>query len=126
MKSIFSKQTPEQNIGIIVKILVTIAAGLTLAGGSVFLLGNGHAVPDYSFFKGTPQNLQSITGIINSAISLNPFGIIQFCVLIMIATPVLRVSIFLISFFLKKDYLYVAISSIVLLILLFSFLYGSN
>ena len=54
----------------------------------------------------------------------DPATIIQFGVMLLIATPVARVAFALVAFAIERDRLYVAVSLIVLAVLLFSFLHS--
>ena len=68
--------------------------------------------------------VSSIKDVINGLVNMEPYGIIMTGLLILILTPILRVFIGIIGFYLEKDYLYVKISSIVLVILILSFFIG--
>jgi uncharacterized membrane protein len=54
----------------------------------------------------------------------DPSAIVVVGLLLLVATPVIRVAVSIIAFALSRDLLYVAITSLVLAILLFSFLSG--
>lgn len=59
-----------------------------------------------------------------SLINFDAIGIIQLGILILILTPLLRIIFALIGYFREKDYTYVFISTIVLIIMLISFISG--
>ncbi len=67
-----------------------------------------------------PQTLSQV-GV--SLLALRPQGIIALGLLLLIATPVLRVAVSVVTFTLEKDRKYVVITLIVLAILLFSLFY---
>ena len=67
-----------------------------------------------------PQTLSQVGA---SLLTLRPQGIIALGLLLLIATPVLRVAVSVVTFALEKDRKYVVITLIVLAILLFSIFY---
>jgi uncharacterized membrane protein len=99
--------------------------GVTLAGVVVFLGGllslrhPRRAVPDYLHFH-PDAALSTIASIVRGAFHLDPPSIIQLGLLLLIATPVVRVIFCVVGFARQRDRLYVAISATVLAILLFS------
>jgi uncharacterized membrane protein len=68
----------------------------------------------------------SLQGIINGLISLKPFAIILTGLLLLILTPVFRVGVSLIIFLMEQDYLYLAITTIVFVILLGALIFGKS
>jgi uncharacterized membrane protein len=62
----------------------------------------------------------SFAGLGDALLALQPLAIAQLGLLVLIATPVLRVAISLLSFAAERDWLYVAITGVVLAILLVS------
>lgn len=70
-------------------------------------------------------NLPDITyGDFQRARKLKPYAIMMFGLFCLILTPVLRVVVSLFTFLKEKDYLYVGITGIVLIILVISFFIG--
>jgi len=120
--------TDEQMESIIASILLggmVIAGLVVLAGGGLYLFRHGSALPDFSVFRGEPSDLRSLSGIFTDAASFRSRGIIQLGLVILIATPVLRVAFCLLAFLWQRDRLYVAVTSLVLVLLLVSLLGGS-
>lgn len=78
----------------------------------------GTEVPDYRVFRGEPPELRSVAGIAREALSLNPLGVIQFAILLLIATPVARIVFSLAAFAAKRDLAYFAAVLVVLSIVL--------
>jgi uncharacterized membrane protein len=66
----------------------------------------------------------SVTAIIQGLILWKPYAIILSGLLLLVFTPVFRVAVSIITFLREKDYLYVVITSIVLIILIIGFLIG--
>jgi uncharacterized membrane protein len=57
-------------------------------------------------------------------VALKPYAIIALGLLILIAIPVMRVAVLVVTFIVERDWLYVAITAFVLLVLLTSFAIG--
>lgn len=99
---------------------VIISGTLILFGGISYLLQMGFSYPHFKTFRGEPSNLRSVKQIINGVIHFDSLSIIQLGLLLLIATPISRVIFSVIGFLFEKDYLYVIISLIVLVILGYS------
>ena len=112
----------EDIIGTLLRTGVVVAALVTLAGGIVYLVRNGHSPANYRVFRGEPTDLRHIRGILRETRALHGRGIIQLGLVLLIATPVARVAFSIFGFAAEKDRLYVAFTTIVLAILLYSLL----
>ncbi len=64
----------------------------------------------------------SLGGLFNGLVSYSPFSWIELGVILLIATPVARVTISVLLFGAERDRLYVVITGVVLTLLLFSML----
>jgi len=115
----------EQIIGNLLRTGVLLAALVALAGAALFLYRHGTEVPDYHFFQGEPKDLRTADGILHNAMQIRGRGIILAGMLLLIATPVLRVVFAMLAFLWLHDRLYSLISLIVLAALLFS-LFGMS
>lgn len=93
---------------------VIISAILVLFGGVYYLYQMGFSKPHFKTFRGEPSDLRSVKQIFNGVIHFESLSIIQFGLLLLIATPISRVVFSVIGFLVEKDYLYVIISMIVL------------
>jgi uncharacterized membrane protein len=114
----------EQMVGNLLRIGVLIAAAVTIAGGIAFMIHHGSLIPDHSVFRGQPEMLSTLTGVIAGAIALEPAAIVQLGIVLLIATPVARVLLTLIAFAIQRDGMYVLISAIVLALLTYSLVVG--
>ena len=99
---------------------VIISAALVVFGGIIYLYQNGFSYPHFNTSRSDPSNLGWVKQIIKGVGNLDSLSIIQLGLLLLIATPVSRVIFSIIGFFFEKDYLYVIISLIVLIILAYS------
>jgi uncharacterized membrane protein len=111
-------------IGRLLQIGVLIAAATVFAGGVLYLIQNSSGHVDYRIFSSTCPHLNSFTGIVLSAAHFESLGLIQFGLLLLIATPVARVAMAVAGFALERDRLYTIVSLIVLVILAFSLIHA--
>lgn len=109
-----------QVIGRLLRYGVFISAGVVLIGALVYLIKHGSEVPNYAKFQMAPAPLRHPLGIFDQAFHFTASGIIQLGLLFLIATPVARVLLSVFAFFRQRDYLYVVITLVVLIILIFS------
>jgi uncharacterized membrane protein len=103
---------------------VVIAALVVLGGAVPYLLQQPRAHVDYRTFSGEPDNLKAVHGIIPTALSGDPRGIMQLGLLLLIATPIARVMFSAVAFAIERDRMYVGFTLLVLAVLLYS-LFGS-
>lgn len=99
---------------------VALAAAFMLTGGILYLGQQGGEGVSYGKFHSVPPGLASISGIWRGARLRQPAALMQFGVLIMIATPVLRVAFAAVAFLLERDWLYTGISLVVLTLLIWA------
>jgi uncharacterized membrane protein len=112
-------------VSVVLRAGVILAATLVLIGGIAFLVSHPQAIPDHRKFHAESNQLASIRGVLDGALTLDPIYIIQLGLLILIATPVVRVITCASGFSLERDWTYAAISLIVLALLIAS-LIGSG
>ena len=103
---------------------VITAASLVILGGLVYVFHRGLTLPDYKIFKGEPDELRHVAGIIKYAFSFHGRGLIQLGILVLIATPIARVVFSIFAFIKQRDRLYIFVTLIVLAVLLYSLLFG--
>ena len=111
-------------IGHVLRGGMIISISVVFFGGIIFMYRHGHSIPDYKIFRGIPTFLQSPGSLVNAAFNFKGQAIIQLGIILLIATPILRVIFSTIGFVLEKDYLYVGISLLVLLIIFTSMMSG--
>jgi uncharacterized membrane protein len=112
----------DEIIGTLLRSGVILSAAVVALGAIWYLIQYGTTVPNYHIFLGEPKNLRSIGAIFAGAAKLNCRRIIQFGLVLLIATPVARVAFSVAAFALQRDRTYVVITLIVLAVLLFSLL----
>lgn len=121
----WTDQKVEIVIGNLLRAGVSLAAAVVLVGAVVFLLRHGFEHANYHVFAGEPTGLRTFRGIAWATLHGHGRGIIQLGLLFLLATPVARVAFAAFAFAMERDWLYVVVSTIVLLILLYS-LMGSG
>lgn len=117
-----SEKSFEAWIGRLLRAGVILAAAVVLMGGVLYLylVKYGIQQPMYRIYSGEPAELRYVSGIFADAVTLHSRGIIQLGLLILIATPVVRVAFSVVAFATEKDWLYVATTLIVLAVLIYS------
>jgi uncharacterized membrane protein len=107
-------------IGIVLQGGVVVSAAIIVAGVLLALLKSDPASSQLHSFP------QSVDQIWASLLELQPQAIITLGILLLIATPVLRVAISILAFWLERDMKFVLITCTVLLILIIGFLLGKG
>jgi uncharacterized membrane protein len=113
-------QKMEIAIGQLLRAGVFLAAAFVLVGGLLYLNQHRGSRPDYSTFRGVGIELRSPQGIVKDLATGDSNAMIQMGLLLLIATPVARVAFAAFGFSAEKDWLYVAVSLIVLAVLMYS------
>ena len=111
-------------IGWILRIGVLLSMSIIFIGGVIYLYRHGHIAADYHTFKGVPDFVTTAPALINGVFTFRGRAIIQAGIILLIATPIIRVVFSAIGFVLEKDYLYTGITLLVLLIIMASMLSG--
>ncbi len=115
----------EQLVGRLLRVGVVTASCIVFVGGILYLIHmGGDPMPSYAQFRGESAGFTTFQGIFSGLLSGHAKGIIQFGVLVLIATPIMRILLSLIGFTLEKDKLYIVITLIVLFVMLISTLGG--
>jgi uncharacterized membrane protein len=120
MTKVFKDKDMQEIIGWVLRAGVFISMIVVFSGGILYLYRHGQSTADYHEFKGVPDFVASFSGIVNGILTLRGRAIIQAGIILLIATPVVRVLFSTIGFILEKDHLYTGISLIVLLIIVVS------
>ncbi|MCC6483256.1 MAG: DUF1634 domain-containing protein [Armatimonadetes bacterium] len=96
---------------------VALAALVVAVGAVIYLLHHANQKAAYSAFQSEPSHLRYVTSIIEYARDASGRGLIQLGLLILIATPIARVAFSAIAFAVQRDWLYVGITLVVLVLL---------
>ena len=111
----------EKVIGNLLRYGVLTASLIVLAGGIVYLIRHGGEAPEYSQFKGEPDIMRSPGPMWQAILHGRGRPLIQFGLLVLIATPIARVFCSILGYVLEKDWLYTVLTAIVLLVILWNF-----
>lgn len=118
-------RTIERIVSVILRSGVLLSGTVVFLGGLLFLARHGDERVAYHTFHAQAGSDRLLHRIVAGALDLRARSIIQLGVLLLIATPIARVAFSIVGFALERDRLYVVITSIVLLILLYSLIGGA-
>jgi uncharacterized membrane protein len=121
-KGVWTDQKLENIVGNLLRAGVSISAFVVAFGGIVYLARHWREPANYRVFQGEPADLKSVSGILRYAFEFHGRGIIQFGLLLLIATPVFRVALSIWGFAAERDRMYMIFTGIVLIVLLYSLL----
>ncbi|WP_443944621.1 DUF1634 domain-containing protein [Pedobacter sp. AW1-32] len=107
-------------LGTLLRAGVMLSMGIVLIGGVIYLIHNKGLIVDYSVFKPEISNFSSIAAIFKGVLTLRGDAVVQFGILMLIFTPIARIVFALFSFLIERDYLYVLIGLLILLIIAIS------
>ncbi|HLH04258.1 MAG TPA: DUF1634 domain-containing protein [Bryobacteraceae bacterium] len=115
----------ERTVSVLLLWGVILSGTITLLGGAIFLAHHWREPVSYQQFHSQPRIDRIIPEIFSGALHLRGRSVIQFGLLLLIATPVARVAWSLVGFALERDRKFVIITTIVLLVLLYSLISGA-
>ena len=123
-KKVFKDTDVQLLIGNVLRWGIVLAMSVVFCGGLIYVYRHGHETASYHIFKGEPAFLKNLKGIYSGVLAMKGRAIIQTGIILLIATPIVRILLSIFSFLLEKDYLYVVITLIVLGIIIISMLSG--
>ena len=113
----------ETILGNLLRIGVIIAGSVVIIGAVLFLVRHGLEIPSYHIFKSDSFNFSDFRDLFKGIITFRSVSIMELGILLLIATPILRVLFSVFAFAYEKDYMYVVFTVIVFIILIFSFFF---
>ena len=119
-----SAWSAQQLIGNVLRGGVLLSVTVVLVGAVIYLYRHGQNTANYASFTPGPAFTRNLHAILLGLVQLHGRAIIQFGIILLIATPIVRVLLSALSFWLKHDYLYVAITLLVMAIIVWSMLGG--
>lgn len=120
----WSDHEVEQMIGRLLQVGVLVAATMVLIGGVMLLVQHGSRPVEFATFSTAASPLQGLAGIFRGALALDSMAIVQLGLVLLIATPVMRVALTLVAFALQRDRLYILLTTVVLGLLLYGLVWG--
>jgi len=117
-------QKVEQVLGALLQAGVILSGTIVLIGGILYLIHYGHNPSSYHVFIANRPSLGNLSAIVSNAFHFDGRAIIQLGLLLLIATPVIRVIFSVAAFWLERDRTYVLFTLVVLAVLLYSLFLG--
>lgn len=121
----FDDQRMEYIMGRLLQAGVMLASVVVLVGGILYVRDHAAAPMNYRIFASEPAFLRHPGQLFRHLAAGDGEAIVQFGILLLIATPIARVVFAVIGFAIERDRLYVAVSVFVLMVLMVSLLYLS-
>ena len=115
----------EKMVSVLLRSGVLLSGAVVLAGGLYYLIRHGGQPVNYSVFHGAPAMDRTARGIVKGMLQGRAQSIIQFGILLLVATPIARVVLSLFGFAVERDRTYVFITAIVLSVLILSVFTGA-
>lgn len=110
----------EAMLGNLLRTGVITAGVVVVIGAVLFLIRHGSEIPSYHIFRPDTFNFSDFRDLFKGILIFRSVSIMELGILLLIATPVLRVIFSIFAFAYEKDYMYVVFTLIVLVILIFS------
>jgi uncharacterized membrane protein len=115
-------QRLDQALGNLLRAGVVLAAAVTLLGGIAYVATFWDIQSDHHTLVEQAEHLRKPVGIVRCALTLDARCVIQFGLLLLIATPVARVAFTVFAFTRQRDWTYVVVTFIVLALLVYGLL----
>ena len=112
----------ERTIGHLLRFGVILSSAIVLLGAICFLHRHSQEPASFHTFQAAAPLYRTIAGAASAAAHFDCRAVIQLGLLFLIATPIARVAFSLVAFGVERDWIYVAITSMVLAILVSSLL----
>ena len=118
------KHDIQQLIGNTLRWGVTVACIIAFIGGVIYLVQHGgEPMKDYTQFPCAEEAAHfdaytTLGGIIDGVLNFTAVGWIQLGVIALLLTPILRVALSLVDFLQEHDWLYAAITAVVLAVII--------
>jgi uncharacterized membrane protein len=111
------KSPIHQGMTLLLRLLTMVAGMVILLGGILLLVRRGYAVTRFHTFAGEPASLRFVSQIAAGAFHRDSLATVQFGILLLIATPVIRIAFIGIEYVAERDWLYLVVAIIVLAVL---------
>ncbi|MBC7566016.1 MAG: DUF1634 domain-containing protein [Pedobacter sp.] len=119
-KYFFTDKDVQLILGTLLRVGVISSMAVVFLGGVIYLISSHANLVDYQAFDAGKSGMSSILAIYQGVLHMDGAAIIQFGTLLLIFTPVARVVFSIFSFLIERDYLYVVIGLLVLVVILIS------
>jgi uncharacterized membrane protein len=124
-RSGWTDERVEQIIGDLLRVGVVLAALVVAVGGVLYLVQEGAGpIKDKNLQEFRGEQKLRVLDIVTDAGHFHSAGLIELGLLLLILTPIARVVFSIAAFALERDRMYVVITTLVLVILLYSLFSG--
>lgn len=107
-------------LSIVLRLGLTLAIAAILYGGYLYFINNGTIGIEDRVFNGIPASFDGLGQLLTASWKGDGASWIQLGIVLLVATPVVRVAFCAVIFLLEKDLFYVGASCLVLALLLYS------
>jgi len=104
---------------------VLASAALVVLGGSLYVTRHALGTTNYEAFRGTPSELHTLSGVLAAVFRFSGKGMIQLGLMLLVGVQVVRVFLTGILFALERDRIFVGITGIVFLLLMYGIIKGT-
>ncbi len=104
---------------------VLLSAGMVLLGGCLYVARHATTIANYSEFRGTTLEMHRFTGVVRAVLRGSGTGIIQLGFMLLIGVQVVRVVLAGVLFALQRDRIFIGITGVVFLLLMFGIVKGT-
>ena len=108
----------EKMMGNLLRFGVLISGAIVTIGGVFYFSQHANELANYRKFISEPKRLTEFHLVLDGLLRGRGRSIIQMGIFFLIATPITRIAFSVVGYILEKDYLYVALALIVLIIIL--------
>jgi len=116
----------ELSIAEMLRFGVSFSAILVLVGGILYLRHPWLTAPSYGHFVAKSEPLNAVSSVLRGAIHLDAKSVVTLGILVLIATPIVRVTFCVVGFVRQKSELYLLISTSVFAVLIYSLIQGGR
>lgn len=107
-------------LSIVLRLGLTLAIAAIVYGGFLYFANNGTIGIDERVYKGIPESFNGLEQLISSSWNGDGSSWIRLGLILLVATPLVRVAFCAVIFLIEKDLFYVGASSLILALLLYS------
>jgi uncharacterized membrane protein len=115
----------EKLIGTVLLVGVLVSTAIVAFGGVVYLVRHSSSPVHYRIFRGEPSDLRTLQGISDDLATFSGRGIIQLGLMLLVAVQVVRVVLTGVLFGMNRDRVFVVVSTLVLVLLLYGLFWES-
>lgn len=107
-------------LSVVLRLGLTLSIASILYGGCLYFINNGTIGIEERVFNGVPASFDGLEQLLKSSWKGDGASWIKLGLILLVATPVVRVAFCAVIFLLEKDMFYVGASCLVLALLLYS------